>query len=138
MKDTDLIAALRQLKINTGSIACLGCEHENGCSIHGCLLIGMAADTIEKYSNALDSVKKLHGASNGNTRKVLSDALAFFDRYYGPEPELPRTVCDFEVCYSEDDLAAVMQYINHDGYRVLSVTQNGEKYTVFFSRPAQD
>ena len=134
MKDADLISALRQLKINTSSITCLGCEHENGCCIHGCRLIGMAADTIEKYSNALDSVKQLHGASKGYTRKVLCDALAFFDRYYGPEPELPRIVCDFERC-AERDLPVTILKINDCGYNVFAVTQNGCDFTVFYHRP---
>lgn len=36
MSDRELIAALRRLKVETGSIACLGCGCEHNCSVHGC------------------------------------------------------------------------------------------------------
>lgn len=35
MRDEDLLAALRRLKVQTGSLACLGCGHEHDCGIHG-------------------------------------------------------------------------------------------------------
>lgn len=34
-----LIGALKGLSIKTGSLACLGCEHEDKCSIKGCAVI---------------------------------------------------------------------------------------------------
>lgn len=46
MFDAELVAALRQLKVNTKSLACLGCRYEQDCGIHGCRLIGSAADRI--------------------------------------------------------------------------------------------
>lgn len=47
MNDTDLLQALRQLKVETGSLACLGCGHEHNCDIHGCAIIREAAERIE-------------------------------------------------------------------------------------------
>lgn len=32
----ELIKALQRLKVETESIACLGCGHEHNCGIHGC------------------------------------------------------------------------------------------------------
>ena len=39
MRDEDLLAALRRLKVQTGSFACLGCGHEHDCGIHGCAIL---------------------------------------------------------------------------------------------------
>ena len=46
-------------------------------------------------------------------------------------------VYDYEVCSGHQDLQRVMDYINHHGYDIVSVTQNFEgEYTVFFRRRA--
>ena len=47
MTISDLIKALQRLKVETGSIACLGCGHEHNCDIHGCAIIREAAERIE-------------------------------------------------------------------------------------------
>ena len=39
MRDKELLAALRRLKVQTGSLACLGCAYENDCGIHGCMIL---------------------------------------------------------------------------------------------------
>ena len=36
MNSTDLIKALKNLKVQTGSLACLGCGWEHNCSTQGC------------------------------------------------------------------------------------------------------
>lgn len=46
MKIEDLIAALRRLKVQTGSLACLGCGHEHNCSTSGCAIIREAVDEL--------------------------------------------------------------------------------------------
>lgn len=46
MKIEDLIAALRRLKVQTGSLACLGCGHEHNCSTSGCAIIRAAVDEL--------------------------------------------------------------------------------------------
>lgn len=48
MTDKDLIRSLRQLKVETGSLACLGCGHEHNCGIHGCAIIRQAAERLEE------------------------------------------------------------------------------------------
>lgn len=49
MRDEELIAALRRLKVETGSLACLGCGYEHDCGIHGCAVIRMAAETLQRF-----------------------------------------------------------------------------------------
>ena len=46
MTINELIKALQRLKVETGSIACLGCGHEHNCGIHGCAILREAVDRI--------------------------------------------------------------------------------------------
>ena len=48
MRDEDLLAALRRLKVQTGSLACLGCGREHNCGIHGCAILREAIAFVEK------------------------------------------------------------------------------------------
>lgn len=47
MEPERLIAALRQMKVETGSLVCLGCGHEHDCSVHGCAILREAAEELE-------------------------------------------------------------------------------------------
>ena len=44
----DIVAALRRLKVETGSLACLGCGYEQSCSVRGCAILRAAADLLEQ------------------------------------------------------------------------------------------
>ena len=46
MKNDELIMALQKLKVQTGSLACLGCKHEDTCGEHGCALIREAVTQL--------------------------------------------------------------------------------------------
>lgn len=48
--DKILIEALRRLSVQTGSIACLGCEYEYDCGIHGCAIICAARERLEELT----------------------------------------------------------------------------------------
>lgn len=96
MKDTDLIAALRRMKINTNSFACLGCKYFNNCGTKGCRLIASAADRLEKYAAAIETIKAMHTAASGVGKTLLRDVLALFDNWYGQTPEPSHMVFDFE------------------------------------------
>lgn len=48
MSDNDLIAALRRLKVQTGSLVCLGCGREHNCGIHGCAILRETISLVEK------------------------------------------------------------------------------------------
>ena len=39
MTISKLIQALNRLKVETGSLACMGCGHEHNCSTNGCAII---------------------------------------------------------------------------------------------------
>lgn len=46
MEHQKLLAALKRLKVQTGSLACMGCGHEHDCGIHGCAIIREAVAYI--------------------------------------------------------------------------------------------
>lgn len=53
-------------------------------------------------------------------------------------PERPgrKTVYDFDHAEGSRGLAGLLAYINEKGYELVTVTQDGSDYTVFFRRPA--
>lgn len=48
MSDRELIASLRRLKVQTGSLACLGCGYEHNCGIHGCAILRKTIAWLER------------------------------------------------------------------------------------------
>ena len=48
MSDRELIASLRRLKVQTGSLACLGCGREHNCGIHGCAILRKTIAWLER------------------------------------------------------------------------------------------
>lgn len=63
MTTNKLIKALQRLKVETGSIACLGCGHEHNCGIHGCAIIREATEQLDDFNAVFneDAVVKLAG-----------------------------------------------------------------------------
>lgn len=53
MRDENLLAALRRLKVETGSLVCLGCGYEHNCSVHGCHIMQIAAERLEQLASAV-------------------------------------------------------------------------------------
>ena len=64
MDYTKTMQALRRLKVETGSLACLSCRHGDDCSIHGCTIIRNAVEYMEA------------GLSNYNHLNALVDKQA--------------------------------------------------------------
>lgn len=58
MKTDELIKALGRLKVQTGSLVCLGCGHEHNCGVHGCAIAREAAVRLSLYEHALEQVAK--------------------------------------------------------------------------------
>lgn len=50
MTTNDILQALARLRVETGSLACLGCGREHNCSTHGCAILRAAADLIERLT----------------------------------------------------------------------------------------
>lgn len=168
MKDIELAAELRQLKVNTKSLTCMGCLHEKNCRILGCNVIGFAADRLAEIDSALDAIKIMHESSNGAVKSALRDVLSLFDPAYGAPPEIPHNVPfnpkrshrpdavdaalysftavppvkrinDFELCADTAELKETLRCIDDNGYTFVGATQDASgTYTVFFRRPARE
>lgn len=65
MRDQELISAIRRLKVETGSLACMGCGHEHNCGVSGCAVMQEAADRIANQSTHIaalqQEIEKLRG-----------------------------------------------------------------------------
>lgn len=59
----ELITALHRLKVETGSIACLGCGYEHNCGILGCAIIREATETLDDFNAVFNeaTIVKLAG-----------------------------------------------------------------------------
>ena len=51
MKNEEIVRALRRLKVETGSLVCMGCGREHNCGILGCRIVREAAELIEKLAD---------------------------------------------------------------------------------------
>ena len=58
MTTNDLLEALARLRVEPGSLACLGCGHEHNCSTHGCAILRAAADLIERLTAEVADLRK--------------------------------------------------------------------------------
>ena len=63
MTINELIKALQRLKVETESIACLGCGHEHNCGIHGCAIIRAAVEHLSDFNEVFneDTIVRLAG-----------------------------------------------------------------------------
>ena len=43
----DLIKALKRMKVETGSLVCLGCGYEHNCGVHGCRILRETVSMLE-------------------------------------------------------------------------------------------
>ena len=58
MKAEQIVTALKGLKVQTGSLACMGCGQEHNCGIHGCAIILAAIQELEQHAGALGAIAK--------------------------------------------------------------------------------
>lgn len=89
MKREEIVSGLRQRRLETGSIACLGCGWENSCGFRGCRIMreaadmlendetydGVLRDAIEKWEKAYGTLREKHSAllkQNGELRDAAA------------------------------------------------------------------
>ena len=53
------IRAVKKLKVQTGSLACMGCGYEHNCSLHGCAILRNAAEYMEAALAMYDHLNSL-------------------------------------------------------------------------------
>lgn len=60
MTTENLIKHLNRLRVQTGSLACLGCKHEDACGVHGCAIMREAAPRRGDERNLLRQAAHHH------------------------------------------------------------------------------
>lgn len=69
------LAALRRLRVETGSLVCFGCGHEHNCSTHGCAILRNAVEHMEAALSNYDSLSALvHRLETKLKSEILSAA----------------------------------------------------------------
>ena len=69
------LAALRRLRVETGSLVCFGCGHEHNCSTHGCAILRNAVEHMEAALSNYDSLSALvHRLETELESEILSAA----------------------------------------------------------------
>ena len=106
----DLIAALRSLKTQTGSVDCSGCGREHNCSTSGCALIREAADQLERltdFSNSqIADLLQRNGALQTAMEAISNAAIGYLEG--GPYDDAGETAALFANVVN--DLSAVFVY----------------------------
>ena len=106
----ELVAALRSLKLQTGSIDCLGCGREHNCSTSGCALIREAADQLERlndFSNSqIADLLKKNGDLQTAMEAISNAAIGYLEG--GPYDDAGETAALF--ANAVNDLSAVFVY----------------------------
>lgn len=90
MRDQELVSAIRRLKVETGSLACMGCGHEHNCGVSGCAVMREAADRIANQSTHILALQKEIAGLRKAVRWV-------HDGLYLCDPE-KNTVCKKSGC----------------------------------------
>lgn len=112
MTNNELAEFLRNMKVETGSLLCLGCGHEHNCGIHGCVILSMAADALD---NSERHVAALHKEIKGWRRQyqqlreaaalVAKESAELLERRWIPvEERLPEV-------WRNDETAELVNYM---------------------------
>lgn len=64
MTTQELIKALNRMKVQAGSLVCLGCGHEHNCGVHGCTVLREAVEQLRDYADC-ETCKHVDHCSEG-------------------------------------------------------------------------
>ena len=71
MRDTDLVNAIRRLKVETGSLACMGCGHAHNCGVSGCAIMREAAARIANQRTRIAALQQEIEKLRGQNRQLM-------------------------------------------------------------------
>jgi hypothetical protein len=98
MEVKELVKALKNLQVQTGSLVCLGCGHEHGCGMHGCAILRDSANLLESMQEELDRVKAERDAAVEDLKKAIFDDCTnscTFCAHQNPKLEAPYCLAYF-------------------------------------------
>ena len=73
MRDQELVSAIRRLKVETGSLACMGCGHEHNCGVSGCAVMRAAADRIANQNTNIEALQQEIEKLRAQNRQLMLD-----------------------------------------------------------------
>ena len=97
MTTEEIVKALRCLRVETGSLSCLGCGYEHSCNVHGCQILREAAAQLEHFTaenRALRSALTSRPAKRA--QKQARDASVTFLREMAKELNAQRAEAEAE------------------------------------------
>lgn len=106
MTNEEIVKALRCLRVETGSLSCLGCGYEHSCNVHGCQILREAAAQLEHFTaenRALRSALASRPAKRA--QKQARDASVTFLREMAKELNAQRAKAEAERAAALADLA---------------------------------
>ena len=106
MTNEEIVKALRCLRVETGSLSCLGCGYEHSCNVHGCQILREAAAQLEHFTaenRALRSALASRPAKRA--QKQARDASVTFLREMAKELNAQRAKAEAERGAALADLA---------------------------------
>ena len=71
MRDQELVNAIRRLKVETGSLACMGCGHEHNCGVSGCAIMREAAARIANQRTHIAALQQEIEKLRGQNRQLM-------------------------------------------------------------------
>ena len=101
MKTPELIKALQQLKVQTGSLVCLGCGHEHNCGVHGCALLREAAAQLYGLYSAVDDMVEQRDKAVEQLRRLADCDTCKHNHPCGIDGD-PCTACMTGQCWEWD------------------------------------
>lgn len=98
MNTKELIEAIGRLKVQTGSLTCLGCGHEHNCGVHGCAIMREAAVRLSLYEHALKQAAKERDAAVKQLRRMADCDTCKHNHPCGIDGD-PCTACTTGQCW---------------------------------------
>ena len=93
MTNRELAELLRQIKVETGSLMCLGCGYEHNCGVHGCNILHMAVDALGNSSRHVEALQQ-------EIERLRKAAWWIHDGLYICDPEKNK-LCKKRGCKSQ-------------------------------------
>ena len=71
METNELVKALNRLKVETGSLVCLGCGHEHNCGVHGCAVLRETVGLLENQERQIQTLKAALSAMEQDLQRAV-------------------------------------------------------------------
>lgn len=97
MTNEEIVKALRCLRVETGSLSCLGCGYEHSCNVHGCQILREAAAQLEHFTAENRALRSaLPVSTPKRAQKQARDASVTFLREMAKELNAQRAEAEAE------------------------------------------